>query len=96
MTKRQRSAIELTCKANMTTSLAEGEAAQGPAIKENIKNRGVIVKTWSPEMLNEFRGAWKEALVDLRKDEGFDKVWSDLEAFRGDYSYWNKNGFLPR
>jgi len=96
MSKQQKSAVELTCKANMTTSLAEGEAAQGPAIKQNIEERGVIVKTWSPEMLNEFRGAWKEALVDLRKDKGFDSVWTDLEKFRGDYSYWNKNGFLPR
>lgn len=96
MSKQQQSAVEMTCKANMTTSLAEGEAAQGKAIKTNVEERGVIVKKWSPEMLNEFRGAWKEALVDLRKDKMFDTVWSDLSSFREEYSYWNKNGFLPR
>ncbi len=96
MSKQQKSAIEMTCKANLTTSLAESEAAQGPAIKKNVKEKGVIVKKWSPEMLEEFRKAWGEALVDLRKDEGFDSVWIDLVKFRKDYSYWNKNGFLPR
>lgn len=96
MSTQQQSAINLSCKANMTASLAEGEAAQGPAIRKNVEERGVIIKTWSPEMLNEFRAAWKDALGDLRKDAGFEKVWSDLEKFRSDYSYWNKNGFLPR
>lgn len=96
MSKQQRSAVEMTCKANIVTSLAESEAAQGPAIKRNVKERGVIVKKWSPEMLNEFRTAWGEALVDLRKNKKFDAVWSDLENFRKDYAYWNENGFLPR
>ena len=96
MSNQQRSAVEMTCKANLATSLAESEAAQGPAIKKNIEEKGVIVKKWSPEMLNEFRSAWGEALVDLRKDEGFESVWTDLVKFRKDYSYWNKNGFLPR
>ena len=96
MSKQQRSAVEMSCKANLVNSLAESEAAQGPAIKRNIKERGVIVKQWSPEMLNEFRGAWGEALVDLRKNKNFDAVWTDLAKFRKDYAYWNKNGFLPR
>jgi TRAP-type mannitol/chloroaromatic compound transport system substrate-binding protein len=96
MSKQQQSAVAMSCKANIVNSLAESEAAQGPAIKRNIKEKGVIVKQWSPEMLDSFRGAWGEALVDLRKNKNFDAVWTDLENFRKDYSYWNKNGFLPR
>ncbi|NQY24004.1 MAG: TRAP transporter substrate-binding protein [Campylobacteraceae bacterium] len=96
MSNMQQSAIEMTCKANMTDSLAESEAVQGAVIKENIENRGVIVKKWSPEMLDAFKGAWKEALVDLKQDETFNTVWSDLEKFRADYSYWSKLAFLPR
>lgn len=96
MSNMQQSAIEMTCKANMTDSLAESEAVQGAVIKENIEKRGVIVKTWSPEMLDAFRGAWGEALVDLKKDATFNAVWSDLEKFRADYAYWNKLAFLPR
>ena len=96
LSEQQQNAVSLTCKANMVTSLAESEAAQGPAIKKNVKERGVIVKNWSPKMLDEFRAAWREALVDLKQDKSFNKVWSDLESFRSDYAYWNKNGFLPR
>lgn len=96
MSKQQRSAIDMTCKANITTSLAESEAAQGPAIKNNIDEKGVIVKKWSPEMLAVFKEGWKEALVDLRKNKNFDAVWTDLEKFRESYSFWSKNGFLPR
>jgi len=96
MSNMQQSAIEMTCKANMTDSLAESEAVQGAVIKENIDKRGVIVKKWSPEMLSAFRGAWDEALVDLKKDTTFNAVWSDLEKFRADYAYWNNLAFLPR
>lgn len=96
MSNMQRSAIEMTCKANMTDSLAESEAVQGVVIKENIEKRGVIVKKWSPEMLAAFKGAWGEALVDLKKDTTFNAVWSDLEEFRADYAYWNNLAFLPR
>jgi len=96
MSKMQQNAIAMTCKANMTDSLAESEAVQGAAIRENIEKNGVIVKKWSPEMLKAFKDAWGEALVDLRKDETFDTVWKDLSAFRKDYAYWNNLAFLPR
>ncbi|OUR74204.1 C4-dicarboxylate ABC transporter [Arcobacter sp. 31_11_sub10_T18] len=96
MSNMQQNAIAMTCKANMTDSLAESEAVQGAAIRENIEKNGVQVKRWSPEMLTAFRGAWGEALVDLRKDETFDAVWKDLAAFRKDYKFWNELAFLPR
>ncbi|PHR73048.1 MAG: C4-dicarboxylate ABC transporter [Arcobacter sp.] len=96
MSQMQQNAISLTCKANMTASLAEGEAAQGAAIRENIEKNGVIVKKWTPEMLNAFRGAWKEALVDLKKDSTFNDVWKDLSTFREEYKYWSNLAFLPR
>jgi len=86
----------MTCKANMTDSLAESESVQGAAIRENIEKNGVQVKKWSPEMLAAFKGAWQEALVDLRKDATFDAVWKDLSAFRKDYAYWSGLAFLPR
>ncbi len=96
MSKMQQSVIEMTCKANMTLSLADSEAVQGAAIRENIEKHGVIVKEWSPEMLETFRVAWEESLVDLRKDPTFDAVWKDLSAFRKDYKYWSDLAFLPR
>ncbi len=96
MSDMQQNAITMTCKANMTDSLAESEAVQGAAIRENIEKNGVIVKKWSPEMLDAFRGAWAEALIDLKKDPGFDAVWEDLSNFRKDYKYWSNLAFLPR
>lgn len=65
MSKQQRSAIDLTCKANITTSLAEGEAAQGPAIKKNVKERGVTVKKLDPKLLKDIENAWQETVTDL-------------------------------
>lgn len=96
MSAQQQSAVSTTCEANITDSLAESEAIQGAVIKKNIKERGVIVKKLSPETLKALRGAWEEALVDLRKDPEFDAVWKDLSEFRANYKYWNDLAFLPR
>jgi TRAP-type mannitol/chloroaromatic compound transport system substrate-binding protein len=96
MSTQQQSVVATTCQANITDSLAESEAIQGAVIKKNIEERGVIVKKLSPETLTALRGAWNEALVDLKKDPGFDLVWKDLEEFRASYKYWNDLAFLPK
>jgi TRAP-type mannitol/chloroaromatic compound transport system substrate-binding protein len=95
MSSQQRSVINLACRANIVSSLAEGEAAQGKAIKENIK-RGVHVEQLPPELLKKLHTAWDEVVVDLEKDPGFKKVWTDLKAFRKDYAYWGEIGYLDK
>lgn len=93
----QQTAIEVTCKAAMTESFAEGEAAQFRAMKENTEKFGVTIKRWSDEMLAEFRKTWKEvAQEEIAADPFFAKVYRDLDGFRNDYALWKTNAFLPR
>ena len=92
----QQRLIEICCQATMSWSLATGEALQGPVIKENIEKHEVQVRYWSPDMMAAFREAWQEVVAEQSKNEFFKKVWDDLQAFRADYDYWQRHGFLPR
>lgn len=89
--------IENACKASMTDSFAEGEAIQHDVMKDNVENKGVIMKQWSPEMLDIFRATWAEvAAEEAGKDAFFKTVLDDMTAFRDGYSIWKENAFLPR
>lgn len=92
----QQQLIETACQATLSWSLASGEAQQGPIIKENIEKHDVKVRYWSPEMMDAFRKTWDEVVAEQSQDAFFKKVWDDLQAFRAEYEYWNRLGFLPR
>ncbi|NIY82624.1 TRAP transporter substrate-binding protein [Vibrio hepatarius] len=96
MSETQQSAVETTCMATMTYSIAEGEAMQYSAM-EKAKENGVEIRYWNKEMLTLFETTWLE-VVDEKKaaDPFFDKVWQDLSKFRKGYALWQANGFLPR
>jgi TRAP-type mannitol/chloroaromatic compound transport system substrate-binding protein len=97
MSATQQALIKMACMANLTNTLAHTEAIQGAVIRENIENRGVINMVWSDEMLAAFKGAWEEVAVELSaQSPQFKKAYDDLQAFRKDYAYWSKLGFLPR
>lgn len=96
MSEQQQAIVEVVCKASMTESLAEAEAGQPPALKEQVNKNGVSLETWSPEMLAAFESAWKEVLKEQSADPQFKKVWDDLAAFRADYDIWEEKAFLPR
>ncbi|MFK7743744.1 MAG: TRAP transporter substrate-binding protein [Roseobacter sp.] len=85
------------CKASMADSFAEGEALQFDAMKNNVENNGVIMKQWSPEMLDLFRTTWDEvASEEAAADPFFAEVYADLNTFREGYRLWKENAFLPR
>ncbi len=89
--------IEVACLANITTNLAEGEATNYDAIVTNTEENGVILKKWSPEMLDAFEGAWSEVVEELKaEDPYFAEVWADLEEYREGYAVWSSNVYLPR
>jgi TRAP-type mannitol/chloroaromatic compound transport system substrate-binding protein len=97
MTPGQQALIEMACMANITRTLAYNEAAQGKVIRDNMEKRGVSNMVWSDEMLDAFKRAWMEVVEEnCAKDPFFKKVWEDLSAFRAEYAYWSKLGFLPR
>ncbi len=89
--------LENACKASMADSFAEGEAIQHDVLKENVDNNGVMIKQWSPEMLDVFRSTWEEtATEEAAADPFFKKVLDDMTAFREGYDIWKTNAFLPR
>lgn len=89
--------VETTCKASMTDSFAEGEAIQHAALKENVENNGVIIKQWSPEMLDLFRSTWDDVVKEEATNDAFFKtVLDDMNTFRDGYQLWKTNAFLPR
>ena len=96
MTDQQKMVLEVGTRAATLDAFALTEAIQAPVIKENVTKRGVKNMYWSDEMLNAFKGAWKEVVAEQSKDPFFKKVWDNLDAFREDYKYWSEWGFLPR
>ena len=89
--------IENACRGSMTDSFAEGEAIQHEVLIDNVENNGVIIKQWSPEMLDTFRSTWEEvAAEEAAADPFFAKVLDDMTTFRAGYQTWKENAFLPR
>ena len=89
--------IEVSCLANLTTNLAEGEATNYAAMVENTEKNGVIIKQWSPEMLSAFENAWNEVSAELAEDDPFfQEVWADLQEYREGYAIWSENIYLKR
>lgn len=96
MTDQQRAIVEIVCKASMTESLAEAEAAQPPALKRQVEENGVSLEYWSDDMLAVFEAGWNKVLEEQQQDAQFKRVWDDLAAFRADYDTWESKAFLPR
>jgi TRAP-type mannitol/chloroaromatic compound transport system substrate-binding protein len=88
--------IENACKAQVAESFAEGEAIQHTVMQENVEKNGVIIKQWSPEMLDVFKKTWEETAAEESADPFFKKVLDDMNAFRDGYTVWKNNAFLPR
>ena len=97
LTPQLQAQIEVTCRAQMSESLAEGEAIQYAAMKRNVDEFGVKIINWSDEFLDLFRTTWEEvAAEEAAKDAFFNKVYTNLSEFREGYALWKANAFLPR
>jgi TRAP-type mannitol/chloroaromatic compound transport system substrate-binding protein len=95
MDETQHAVIETSCDANMMWEFANGEALQGPALKE-LKEKGVQIHMWSPEILDAMRAQW-DVVIEEEKAASpmFTKMWDSLSKFRGDYKTWKEVGYLP-
>lgn len=90
----QQAQIETTCRSSVLHGIAYSEAIQSAAMARNAE-RGVQIKQWSPEMLEQFRTAWEEVAAEYSEnDPFFKKAWEDLKAFRSEYSKWADRAFL--
>lgn len=90
----QRAQIEFVCNDNLAYGFAEGEAIQFAALKE-LREKGVNIKKWSPEMLDVMRGAWEEVADELSsEDAAFKDAYASLQEFRANYKIWKDIGYL--
>lgn len=90
-----KAAIEEVCAANVTRTMAQGEAIQLEPLDDMINNQGVTVHRWKPEIIEAFRGAWEEVAKEKSDaDPGFAKAYKSLTDFREKYKRWNELGYM--
>ncbi len=91
----QKAQIEAVCGDNMRYSIAEGEAIQAEALTF-LKEKGVKIQKWSPEVLEALRNAWEEVIVEeSAKSEDFKRAHESFAAFREKNAIWRDLGYLP-
>ena len=91
----QKAQIETVCGDTMRYSIAEGEAIQSEAIAF-LKERGVQIHQWSPEVLAALEAAWLEVADELSaEDPDFKRVYESFTAFREKNADWRALGYLP-
>ena len=94
LTETQQAQIELACGDNFREGMVEGEAIQFAALKE-LREKGVNIHRWPPEVLETLKAAWEEVAAELAaEDESFKKTWESLQTFRADYTLWKELGYL--
>ena len=75
-------------------SLAKSEAVQVEAINK-LKELGVKIHQWSPEMMSLFKKNWLIVVEEeAAKNSEFKRVWSSLKTFRENYSIWHDLGYV--
>ncbi len=90
----QKAMFETVCEANIAYGLAEGEAIQAEALRK-IREAGVTIHKWDPEILDALRAAWEEVVAEeSAKNPTFKRVWDHLQAFRAEYATWREIGYL--
>jgi TRAP-type mannitol/chloroaromatic compound transport system substrate-binding protein len=86
--------LEQACKAQVVTGYAETEAKQGAAMAFH-ESKGVTIHRWSPDILAQFEGAWKEVIAEeIKSSPEAAKIWASMSKFRDEYKVWKKNGYL--
>ena len=88
--------VDTACTAGVLKNLARAEALSGPQLQENAAN-GVIVSTFSDEMLHQLRDVYHEVVAELvAQDDDFRRIYEAQQAFHEDYQAWSSVGYLPR
>ncbi len=94
LSETQQAQIEVACGDNFREGLTEGEAIQFSALQE-LREKGVEIHRWPPEILDALRNAWGEVVAELTaEDETFARVWASLSEFRENYKIWREIGYL--
>jgi TRAP-type mannitol/chloroaromatic compound transport system substrate-binding protein len=90
----QKAQIEATCGDSIRYSIAEGDAMQADAITA-LKEKGVQIHKWSPEILDALLAAWEEVAEEQSaKNADFKRVHDSFVAFREKNAEWRDLGYL--
>ncbi len=94
LTDAQRAMLNTSCTAQIAEMIAEGEASQFQAMKDNVA-AGVTNHRWPKEILDQFEAAWGEVLAEeLATNPDSKKVWESITVFRDNYKIWKDMGYL--
>lgn len=86
--------LETLCTAQTAKMIAEGEALQFKAMRENHKD-GVINHRWPQAILDAFESAWLEVVEEeIKENPDSKRVWESYSHFREDYAIWREYGYL--
>lgn len=95
LTDTQRAQLESVCGDNIRYSIAQGEAIQSQALK-TMREKGVKIHKWSPEILSALKAAWQDVIVEeSAKNADFKRVHDSFAAFREAHKDWRSLGYLP-
>jgi len=94
LSEAQQAMVETVCGDNIQDSMAEGEAQQPFALKE-LRAKGAIVHSWSPEMLQAFEKSWLKVVAEQSAaNPNFKRLWESYSAFRENYAEWRRLGYV--
>ena len=94
LSSRHQRIIEVACGDSVRDGLAMGDASQ-PAALDRMKQKGVQIHYWSPEIIAAYRSAWDEVARDeMAENPNFKRVYENLQAFRNQFSIWRDNAYL--
>jgi TRAP-type mannitol/chloroaromatic compound transport system substrate-binding protein len=91
----QRAQIETACRANIVWMLSRSPNVQGLAL-EKLRASGVVIKQWSPELLNAFRAKADIVLKEQsERDPAFAAALANQRAFIAQGASWRTLSRLP-
>jgi TRAP-type mannitol/chloroaromatic compound transport system substrate-binding protein len=90
-----RAQIETACRANIAWMLSRSPPTQALAL-EKLRAAGVVIKPWSPELLEAFRKNTDIVLKDWAEHDGdFAAAWANQQKFVAQGVAWRSLSRLP-
>lgn len=90
-----RAQITTACRANMAWMLGRSPHLQAVAL-DKLRKAGIVMKSWSPELLDAFRRQTQVVLKELAdQDPEFAAAWANLQEFTAQSATWHSLSKLP-
>ena len=90
-----RAQIDTACRANIAWTLSRAPHIQALAL-DKLKASGVVIKQWSPELMDAFRSNTDAVLKErAANDPDFAAAWANQKAFVAQGTTWRTMSRLP-